>query len=50
MTLREYLGRGVPLMGGVIGGGLDAYLLNKLADHVRTEFPVKATVTTLPPA
>lgn len=41
---------GVPLMGGVIGGGLDAYLLNKLADHVRTEFPVKATVTTLPPA
>lgn len=43
------LGRGVPLFGGVVGAGVDSYLLNKLADHVRTEFPVKATLTTLPP-
>lgn len=42
------LGRGVPLMGGVIGAGLDAYLIDKIAKHVRREFPFKATVTTLP--
>ncbi|MGB7450090.1 MAG: hypothetical protein WA892_13335 [Ornithinimicrobium sp.] len=33
------LGRAVPLAGGVIGAGLDLYLMKKLADSVRSEFP-----------
>ncbi len=32
------LGRGLPLVGGVIGGGLDFYLLRKIADGARREF------------
>ena len=32
-------GRGVPLVGGVIGAGVDTYLLNRIADHARLEFP-----------
>lgn len=37
------LGRAIPVAGGVIGAGLDGYLMNKIADHARKEFPVKAT-------
>jgi len=33
------LGRAVPLAGGVIGAGLDAYLLRRIATHARAEFP-----------
>lgn len=33
------LGRGVPLLGGVIGAGLDGYMIKQIADHVRSEFP-----------
>jgi hypothetical protein len=33
------LGRGVPLVGGVVGAGLDAYLLRKIAEQARKEFP-----------
>lgn len=33
------LGRGVPLAGGVIGAGLDSYMIRRVADHVRREFP-----------
>ncbi|TWP35201.1 EcsC family protein [Leekyejoonella antrihumi] len=33
------LGRGVPLAGGVVGAGLDAYLLNKIGKDARREFP-----------
>jgi len=36
------LGRVVPLAGGVAGAGLDAYLLKRIADHARREFPLKA--------
>ncbi|MBK8435104.1 MAG: EcsC family protein [Austwickia sp.] len=36
------LGRGVPLVGGVLGAGLDAYMLKQISDHVRREFPPKA--------
>jgi EcsC protein family len=36
------LGRAVPLAGGVVGAGVDAYLLNRIADHARHEFPPKA--------
>lgn len=32
------LGRGVPLAGGVIGGGLDYWLLRKIAQNARAEF------------
>jgi hypothetical protein len=33
------LGKAVPLVGGVVGAGVDAYLLNRIADHARHEFP-----------
>ena len=32
-------GRAVPLVGGVVGAGVDAYLLRRIADHARLEFP-----------
>jgi hypothetical protein len=35
-------GRGVPVAGAVVGAGLDAYLLKRIADHARLEFPLKA--------
>lgn len=44
------LGRAVPLSGGVVGAGVDTFLLNRLADHVRTQFPAKATLTGRAPA
>ncbi|WP_406830318.1 EcsC family protein [Pedococcus sp. KACC 23699] len=37
------LGRGVPVIGGVMGAGLDSYLLKRIADHARHEFPKKVT-------
>ena len=33
------LGRGIPLAGGLIGGGLDAYMMRQLADAAMREFP-----------
>ncbi len=33
------LGRAVPLAGGVIGAGLDTFLMRRIADSVREEFP-----------
>lgn len=33
------LGRAVPLAGGVIGAGLDAFLMRRIANSVREEFP-----------
>ena len=35
-------GRVVPLAGGVVGAGLDTYLLKRIADHARHEFALKA--------
>ncbi|MEO6790472.1 MAG: hypothetical protein ABI249_03605 [Ornithinibacter sp.] len=32
-------GRAVPVLGGVIGGGVDAWMLRKVADNARREFP-----------
>ena len=32
-------GRAVPLMGGAVGAGVDVYLLRRIADHARHEFP-----------
>jgi hypothetical protein len=37
-TLTRF-GKGVPVVGGVIGAGLDGYLLKKIGDHARHEFP-----------
>jgi hypothetical protein len=34
-------GRGVPVVGGVVGAGLDAYLLRRIAGHARREFPAR---------
>ncbi|HEX4471796.1 MAG TPA: hypothetical protein VH085_07500 [Nocardioides sp.] len=33
------LGRGVPLAGGVVGGGVDIWMMKRIADHALTEFP-----------
>lgn len=35
------LGKAGPLAGGLVGAGLDAYLLKRIADHARLEFPWK---------
>lgn len=32
-------GKGVPLLGGFIGAGLDGYLLKRIAQHAKQEFP-----------
>lgn len=37
-TLSRF-GRNVPFIGGAIGAGLDAYLMDKVADSARREFP-----------
>lgn len=39
------LGMAVPVAGGVVGAGLDAYLLHRIAVHARAEFPLKAGAT-----
>jgi len=36
-----HFGRIVPLAGGLVGAGLDTYLLRRIADHARLEFPWK---------
>jgi len=33
-------GRVVPLVGGVVGAGVDTFLLKRIADHARQEFPL----------
>jgi hypothetical protein len=35
-------GKAVPLVGGVVGAGLDTYLLHRIADHTKHEFPPKS--------
>lgn len=37
------LGRGVPLAGGVIGAGIDWWLVRRIADAARTEFAARPT-------
>jgi len=32
-------GRGIPLAGGLVGGGIDGYMMKKIADHAMKEFP-----------
>jgi len=38
------LGRFVPVVGGFVGAGLDAYLMSRIAHHAREEFPPVAAV------
>jgi hypothetical protein len=33
------LGRAVPLAGGVVGGGIDVWMIRRIADHALQEFP-----------
>lgn len=33
------LGKGIPVAGGVVGGGLDAWMIHRIAGHARKEFP-----------
>jgi hypothetical protein len=33
------LGRAIPLAGGVVGGGVDVWMLKRIADHALGEFP-----------
>jgi EcsC protein family len=40
-TLARF-GKAVPVVGGAVGAGLDAYLLKRIADHTRHEFPPRA--------
>ncbi len=34
------LGRGIPVVGGVVGAGFDGWMMKKIADHAMKEFPV----------
>ena len=34
-------GKAVPVVGGVVGAGVDTFLLKRIADHARQEFPPK---------
>jgi EcsC family protein len=38
-------GKAVPLVGGAVGAGVDAYLLHRTADHARHEFPPRMALT-----
>ena len=33
------LGRGVPILGGLVGGGIDTWMMKRIADHAMGEFP-----------
>jgi hypothetical protein len=37
------LGRAVPLAGGVVGGGIDVWMMKRIADHALGEFPPVTT-------
>lgn len=38
------LGRGVPVVGGLVGAGLDSFMLKQIGEHVRLEFPRRDVV------
>ncbi|WP_203567962.1 EcsC family protein [Aestuariimicrobium ganziense] len=41
------LGKAVPFAGGVVGAGLDGWMINRVADHARREFPTQVRGTTV---
>lgn len=40
-------GRGIPVAGGLFGGGLDWWMMRKIADHARKEFPQEPAARTV---
>jgi len=36
------LGRAIPLAGGVVGGGIDVWMMKRIADHALNEFPPRS--------
>lgn len=43
----QRFGKAVPLVGGAVGAGVDVYLLHRIADHARHEFPPRMALTAL---
>jgi hypothetical protein len=41
----ERFGKAVPFVGGAVGAGFDAFLLRRIAEHARHEFPPRVTLT-----
>lgn len=39
--------RFVPVAGGIVGAGLDGFLMKRIADHARREFPPRDTMEAL---
>jgi hypothetical protein len=37
------LGRGIPVAGGLVGGGIDGFMMKKIADQAMREFPATTT-------
>ena len=37
--LLSRFGRGIPLAGGLVGAGIDGFMMKKIADHAMQEFP-----------
>ncbi len=37
--LLSRFGRGIPVAGGLVGGGIDAFMMKKIADQAMKEFP-----------
>ncbi|GMA18926.1 EcsC family protein [Arsenicicoccus piscis] len=37
----KFVGKGLPVVGGVVGAGLDYYLLKKIAANAKTQFPAR---------
>ena len=40
-------GKGVPVLGGVVGAGVDVYLLRRIADQARREFPPRPALASV---
>lgn len=43
----QRFGKAVPLLGGAVGAGVDLYLLRRIAEHARHEFPPHSSVLAL---
>lgn len=43
----QRFGKGVPFLGGAVGAGIDTFLLRRIADHARHEFPPSLVLTSL---
>ena len=41
------LGRGVPVVGGFIGAGVDGFMMRKIADQAKKEFPARPVAATV---